>query len=758
MTSMITNRLPEKLSALRKSYGYAQADLAVQLHVELSDYLNWENGNRIPTVYQLQKLADLYHVAIQELVDNTKEVTLLQTDRTADSVQIPFMKSVGSMPRSFNDTDGAFDQTILPVDGSSPGTLSDTRRVETPLADTRTQVVPTRMSTIVEEEEAEEEKPPRLKKKKKGFDKRIWIPILVGVGIGVLLIVFGLLRARSREQTVVSLSDTNRLAIGNGFALYLQGEGDLKTFGDSAVQLSGTDLVQVSAEGSFALGLKKDGTVVCAGNSGDACKVSDWKSIRMIAAGTSHSVGLKSDGTVVCTGSTSACNVSGWSDVAAVYAGNEITVARLKDGTLKVAGSVSAASQLQAQKNVADVAIGRNQIAVLNNSGNVTCFAIGSESTSNTTAWAGMRKAAVGDRFAAALSGGKVTIASTDDEMVKAVEAWKNIRYIAAHGGTLIAIDENGRLFGTGDNSYHIYDASASPDPTASAKADQKLEQVQNVKFNVTAANLGISWDAVKNADYYEVEVNTSPVTKIKTQKASTSISADKLTSGTSYTITIKASANDTSKYETSDALQVNYTYQASQVKLDTPGNINGSNEHNSTRITVSWNAVPNAGSYEVTISSIGFNSTSTTNSLSFDAGNMDSATLEVSVAALPASGQTRYARSDEGKGRITYTKPIVKTKLAVPSINTKTVAGDNSLVIKWDAVSGAKDYDIAVGDWRQSGITDTSVTIPADQLQNNSTYTIKLTANPLDTNANEASSVTDSYLYQTVTPTTSTP
>ena len=56
---MITNRLPEKLSALRKSYGYAQADLAVQLHVELSDYLNWENGNRMPTVYQLQKLADL---------------------------------------------------------------------------------------------------------------------------------------------------------------------------------------------------------------------------------------------------------------------------------------------------------------------------------------------------------------------------------------------------------------------------------------------------------------------------------------------------------------------------------------------------------------------------------------------------------------------------------------------------------------------------------------------------------------------------
>ena len=752
---MMTNRLPEKLSALRKSYGYAQADLAVQLHVELSDYLNWENGNRIPTIYQLQRLAGLYRVPIQELVDNTREVSIPQADPMGDSIQIPFMKNAGSVPPGLPKTDEEFDQTILPIDGSLSNQMSDTKRVDMPLADDRMHVAATQMSSIVEEEE----KPLRSnKKKKKRSNKYMIIASCIGIVVLILLLVFFRFAGQSKNKTVVTLSDTNRLAMGNGFALYLQGEGNLKTFGDSAVQLDSKDLVQVSAGGSFALGLKKDGTVVCAGNSGDACKVADWKNIQMIAAGTGHSVGLTSEGKVVCTGSTAACNVNGWNDVAAVYAGNEITIARMKDGTLKVSGAVSSAEQLQGQKNVADVAIGKNQIAILNNSGNVTCLAINSGNTSNTAAWTGMRRAVVGDQFAAALSGGKVTIASTDDEMAKATASWKNIRYIAAYGGTLIAIDENGVLYGTGDNSYHIYGSSASAQPSASANTDQKLTQVQNVKFNVTAANLSISWDAVKGADYYEVEVNTSPVTKIKTQKASTSISADKLTSGTSYTISIKACANDTKKHASSDILQVNYTYQASQIKLDTPGNINGSNEHNSTKITISWNAVANAGSYEVTIPSIGFNSTSSTNSLSFDAGSIESSTLDVSVVAIPANGQTRYTKSDEGKGKVTYTKPVVKTKLATPSINTRNVKGDNSLEIKWDAVSGAASYDISVGDWKQTGITDTSVTVPADRLTNGAEYTIRLSANPADTNANEASSVSEVYHYNAASPSPSTP
>lgn len=747
--SMGTNRLPEKLSALRKSYGYAQADLAVQLQVELSDYLNWENGNQIPTIYQLQKLADLYHVSIQELVDNTKEISNLRENQMADSVQIPFMKNVGSMPSGLQRAGDEFDQTILPIDGSLPDETSDTKRVDVPLADEQPSIAPTQMNSIADEEE----KPLRSKKKKKRNNKMVVIASSIAGVVLVLILIFLWLFGQPKNKTVVSLSDTNRLAMGNGFALYLQGEGNLKTFGDSAVQLDSKDLVQVSAGGSFALGLKKNGTVVCAGNSGDACKVGDWKNIQMIAAGTGHSVGLKSDGKVVCSGSTTACNVNDWSDVAAVYAGNEITIAKLKDGTLKVAGNISSAGQLQGQKNVADVVIGKNQIAVLNNSGNVTCLAINSGSTSNTVAWTGMRRVAVGDQFVAALSGGKVTLASTDDEMAKVVAEWKNIRYIAANGGTLIAIDENGVLYGAGDNSYHIFDSSASPKPSASATADQKLPQVQNVKFNVTAANLSISWDAVKNADYYEVEVNTNPVTKIKTQKASTSIGADKLTSGTGYTISIKACANDTNKHAPSEVLQVNYTYQASQIKLDTPGNVNGSNEHNNTKITISWNAVANAGSYEVTIPSIGFNSTSATNSLSFDAGNMESSTLDVSVVAIPANGQTRYTKSDEGKGKINYTKPIVKTKLAAPSINTRNVKSDNSLELKWDAVSGAASYDISVGDWKQTGVTDTSIVVPAERLTNGASYTIKLTANPADTNANEASSVSEVYQYNAVAP-----
>jgi|GEM_PF-1129617 len=93
---------------------------------------------------------------------------------------------------------------------------------------------------------------------------------------------------------------------------------------------------------THALGLKKDGTVVAAGNGKDGqCAVEGWRGIVEIAAGEAHSVGLRKDGTVVATGRNAEgqCDVSGWTDVIAIAAYGKATLGLKKDGKVLLTGS-----------------------------------------------------------------------------------------------------------------------------------------------------------------------------------------------------------------------------------------------------------------------------------------------------------------------------------------------------------------------------------------------------------------------------------
>ena len=86
----MTNRLPEKLTLLRKHFGYAQADIAAKLNVSVAEYMSWENGSMLCRIDQLRKLAALYSVPVADFIDNTREVRLPRADEIYDSVQIPF--------------------------------------------------------------------------------------------------------------------------------------------------------------------------------------------------------------------------------------------------------------------------------------------------------------------------------------------------------------------------------------------------------------------------------------------------------------------------------------------------------------------------------------------------------------------------------------------------------------------------------------------------------------------------------------------
>ena len=106
--------------------------------------------------------------------------------------------------------------------------------------------------------------------------------------------------------------------------------------------INNTKYKSISAGGYHVVGLKKNGTVVAAGNNDSKqCNVSGWTDIVSVSAGNCHTVGLKKDGTVVAIGNNNygQCNVSKWEGIIAVSAGKDYTLGLKEDGTVIACGN-----------------------------------------------------------------------------------------------------------------------------------------------------------------------------------------------------------------------------------------------------------------------------------------------------------------------------------------------------------------------------------------------------------------------------------
>ena len=110
----MTNRLPEKLSALRKHFGYSQGDIAEKLKVPVTEYMNWENGNTICRIEQLCALSRMFKTPVEDLADNTRTVTLPRLDEDDDSIQIAFGGiTAGALPENEQLTEDVTDNLIV---------------------------------------------------------------------------------------------------------------------------------------------------------------------------------------------------------------------------------------------------------------------------------------------------------------------------------------------------------------------------------------------------------------------------------------------------------------------------------------------------------------------------------------------------------------------------------------------------------------------------------------------------------------------
>ena len=646
----MANKLPDKLTSLRKYYGYSQSEIADRLNIQLMEYMGWENGSRIPTIYQMKMISALFQVSLDEMLDNTKTVTVTpRVDTKIEFSDAPDSEKTQDLTTGEYNAMGV--STLTNDDD-----LAKTRRMDSMQfsATTANRIVDDGATRVdMEAVEEEEEEQPHNSNKRNSI-------IIALVALLAIAIVAGAILLLSDRSGGVdnSITDINRLAAGNYFSVYLDRRGDLVKSG--TVNTNGfEDVVQISAYDSRLVGLTKKGTIVSNDGSG-----SGMKDMVMTAAGKNHTVGLKKDGTVSCSGSVAACAVDTWKDIKAVYAGNEVTVGVGNDGSVYVSPATVVASRVS---NVKDCAIGDNMIVFAKNDGTAQGFKLDTLQELDLSSWSNIQYVAAGSSIVAGLRGdGTVALYTLNEEEGYSTANWVDIRYIDINGDTLVGMSGAGRFVGIGPNNGQ-YSADAVEETPEPSEEPEKLAQVTNIEFSETTANIVIRWNEVENAEYYEVEIDTDPVTKVSNiGNNSMSVAANTLKDGQTYLVRVIAFAEG---FEQSDPAEVTYKYLQATIQLAQVQNIQAQGEENFWNVT--WDAVDHANYYLVSYD--GFDDQRTdTNSIRLDLTEyapVNGSIHNLSIVAV--SEDTKYIQSEPTKVTYTYEYEVKRYTVSISFSST---------------------------------------------------------------------------------------
>ena len=222
------NKLPEKLTQLRKYNGFSQQTVAEKAQVSVLDYMAWENGRAIPDVDHLILLADCFNISLDEMIRN--EVLVLPEKDLHETLDIPFMKKP---------------EEEIPA----PGIAAEPTMTQSEPADLgQTRIIPavkdlekTKPLTAVKESPTSSQSngPARTKSgpvpvKKKNQQTKL-IGAAVGIGLVVLLLILLLsgLGGGKKDEVTTIMTAENRLAAGDEFTLVLNTDGTVKGQGSN---------------------------------------------------------------------------------------------------------------------------------------------------------------------------------------------------------------------------------------------------------------------------------------------------------------------------------------------------------------------------------------------------------------------------------------------------------------------------------------------------------------------------------------------
>ncbi|WP_082989506.1 hypothetical protein [Christensenella intestinihominis] len=189
----------------------------------------------------------------------------------------------------------------------------------------------------------------------------------------------------------------------------------------------------------------------------DKYKTDGWKDIRQITAGGTHTAGLRKDGTVVAAGDNryGQCDVGNWKDVQQIAAGFAETTALFNDGTLGTTNP-ERKKELETARDVVAISCDpvMESIAALKRDGTVEVFTQDDEMAREVKSWKDIKQISAGLNYIAALTNeGTVLIAGGTEAGKRAGEGnvghWTEIAYVAAGEYRTWGIKTDGTVLST---------------------------------------------------------------------------------------------------------------------------------------------------------------------------------------------------------------------------------------------------------------------------------------------------------------------
>ena len=225
-----------------------------------------------------------------------------------------------------------------------------------------------------------------------------------------------------------------------------------------------TDLPPAPVYGSIdgawmhTVGIKSDGTVVNTVENGNSFDYSEWSDIVKVSCGANHDLGLRRDGTVVACGYSGdgACDIYDWRNITDIAAGNSFSVGLRKDGSVYFAGKdwgTGMRDQALAWKNIVAIAAGNGHLVGLKNDGTVIACGDNTHGQCDVAGWNNIISVVAGNETTIGLrSDGTVVATGLNDTNQCDVAIWNDIIGIAAGWGHTIGLKRDGTVVATGYN------------------------------------------------------------------------------------------------------------------------------------------------------------------------------------------------------------------------------------------------------------------------------------------------------------------
>lgn len=390
------NYLPSKLNKLRKHYSYSQQYVADRLGVDVVEYMDFENGNKMVTHYHMKKLANLYHISMNDIFKNIDELELPEINTNTNEINSKFFIQENGIKNKI-----------------------------------RGFIINHKIASII-----------------------IGVLLLAIIILSIVLSNVVKPYTIKRENTNrLSASETTVIYIEDSGAIGFSGSNANGQLNDLAV----TSAIKVCEGDGFSIALNEDGSVVSSGLiSKYADEIHNWKNIVDIAAGSKHVVGVDSNGRVYCEGDSEACEIAGTRNVKKVFATANGSIVKNNSGTLSYAGAFIGSSYIKDMIDIIDISSSNNILAVLNSNNKLNVYSK-SGSFIKSESWDDIVDVACGNDFVAGLNKyGKVNIEIDSDEYIDAVKEWTGIIAIAAGDDYLVGFDGK-NIYGIGNPKYNQF-------------------------------------------------------------------------------------------------------------------------------------------------------------------------------------------------------------------------------------------------------------------------------------------------------------